>query len=62
MKVMAVDRMRHAVTVLKAGRGDLRVDQISQTQWDRYVANRVTRPPRHLKEGNCSPRPGERLP
>lgn len=48
-KVEAVDRMKHAVTVLKAGMGDLRVDQISQAQWDRYVTNRVTRPPRHLK-------------
>lgn len=37
--------MNHAVTALKDGLGDLRVDQVSQTQWDRYAADRVTRPP-----------------
>jgi integrase len=55
-KVMALNRITHAVTVLKTGLGDLRVDQINQTQWDRYAAARVTRPPRHSK-GAHKPRP-----
>jgi hypothetical protein len=55
-KVVAVDRMKHAVTALKASLGDLRVDQITQAQWDRYSATRVTRPPRHLK-GEYKPQP-----
>lgn len=55
-KVVAVDRMKHAVAALKASLGDLRVDQVSQTQWDRYAAQRGTRPPRHL-QGEHKPRP-----
>jgi integrase len=55
-KIIAVNRMKHAVTALKAALGDLRVDQVNQTQWDRYAATRVTRPPRHLK-GEHKPKP-----
>lgn len=55
-KVMAPERMKHAITVLKVGLGDLRVDQVTQTQWDRYASGRVTRPPRRGAE-NHKPRP-----
>jgi integrase len=44
-KVVALKRLTHAAAALKIGFGDLRVDQVNQSQWDRYAAQRVTRPP-----------------
>lgn len=55
-KVVALTRLDRAATALKDGLGDLRVDQITQSQWDRYAAARVTRPPRHNAEAH-QPRP-----
>ena len=43
-KVEAMDRLLEASKALRLGFGHLRVDQITQTQWDRYAAQRVTRP------------------
>ena len=42
-KVMAHDRMTQAAKVLRAGMGDLRVDQVRQSIWDAYAAERVTK-------------------
>lgn len=49
-KVMAHSRLLEAATALRAGLGNLRVDQITQPRWDSYAAGRVTRPrPRETK-------------
>lgn len=44
-KVESFKRLKFAAEALERGMGHLRVDQINQTQWDRYAADRVTRPP-----------------
>ncbi len=43
-KVEAMDRLKDASGALRIGFGHLRVDQVNQFQWDRYAAQRVTRP------------------
>jgi integrase len=42
-KVMALGRLKEAVKALKSALGPLRVDQVTQAQWDRYAAQRVTK-------------------
>ncbi len=55
---MALSRSKEAAVALKAVFGDLRVDQVSQSQWDRYAANRVTQPPARSKDkATHKPRP-----
>ena len=49
-KVVALVRLKAAVIALKRGLGDLRVDQVNQSQWDRYAECRVTRPPARAKD------------
>ncbi len=49
-KILDINRLEEAAVALKLALGSLRVDQITQTQWDRYAAGRVTRPrPRETK-------------
>lgn len=43
-KVMAHSRLVEAAKALAGALGPLRVDQITQSRWDRYTAERVTRP------------------
>lgn len=43
-------RLAEASVPLKAGLGHLRVDQVKQTEWDKYAENRVTRPPARAKD------------
>ncbi len=43
-KVMAPKRQAEAMKPLHAALGALRVDQITQAEWDRYAAGRVTKP------------------
>jgi integrase len=56
-KVQAMDRLKEAAKSLKLTLGDLRVDQVGQTAWDRYTAGRVTRPNRKVAPENHIPRP-----
>jgi integrase len=49
-KIIDLARLKEAVVALKRGLGDLRVDQINQTQWDKYAAHRVTQPPARSKD------------
>ena len=56
-KVTAANRLKEAATAVERGLGALRVDQITQIQWDRYAAARVTRPPRRGDPGKHVPRP-----
>ncbi len=43
-KIIAYDRLEGAAKALRVAIGDLRVDQVTQARWDRYAADRVTRP------------------
>jgi integrase len=56
-KVVALGRLKDAAGALKAAVGDLRVDQVNQSQWDRYAAQRVTRPPARGDKSKHKPRP-----
>lgn len=56
-KVVAGDRLREAATAVGRGLGHLRLDQVSQEQWDRYARGRVTRPPRRGDPAKHKPRP-----
>lgn len=55
--VVALDRLKEASKALARGLGFLRVDQIHQTAWDRYAAERVTAPNRRVKPEDHVPRP-----
>lgn len=56
-KVSALARLQEAAGALREPLGPLRVDQVSQAQWDRYAAARATRPGRHAAPGQHVPRP-----
>ncbi len=49
-KVSAHKRLLEAATALRCGLGSLRVDQITQSRWDAYMAGRVTRPRPNAKK------------
>lgn len=55
-KVVALGRLKDAAAALKRGIGHLRIDQIDQTQWDRYATARVTRPNRKIDPALHIPR------
>ncbi|MBU6246489.1 MAG: tyrosine-type recombinase/integrase [Xanthomonadaceae bacterium] len=55
-KVMAHARLAQAATALKRALGELRVDQITQTAWDRYATERTTRPGRRVNAATHQPR------
>lgn len=57
-KVVAAARLREAAVALKRHIGHLRVDQVNDAQWTRYVEVRVTRPPARAKDkSKHKPRP-----
>jgi integrase len=56
-KVQAFDRLKEAAKPLRAALGHLRVDQVNQMAWDRYTAERVTRPHRLVAPEKHKPRP-----
>lgn len=55
-KITALSRLKEAAKPLKAALGQLRVDQVHQTQWDSYARSRVTQPPRRARP-DFKPRP-----
>ena len=55
-KVMAPKRLKFAAAAIKLGLGHLRVDQVNQSQWDRYAGCRVTRPPARGDQAKHKPR------
>jgi hypothetical protein len=52
-KVEAMGRLKEAARALRRDLGHLRVDQVRQAQWEKYAANRMTRP--HRKADPCWP-------
>ena len=55
-KIEAMARLKDAAQALRRGLGHLRVDQINQAQWDKYAAERVTRPHRKIDPASHVPR------
>ena len=56
---MAYDRLLAAAHALRQAMGALRVDQVTQAQWDRYAAGRMTKPrPRQARHVPAPVSPG----
>lgn len=54
-KVEAVERMEQCAAAISAGLGGLRIEQVNQTQWDRYSAQRVTKPGHNARDHVARP-------
>lgn len=56
-KVIALTRLQECAKAIERHIGHLRLDQIDQHQWDRYVRNRVTLPRKNVKAEDHKPQP-----